>query len=108
MGDGMVKIASSLLALIGLVSAFGGYHLYMDARHELVESAKVKDAAILLNLESENQTTRNVYLKRLEKCEKTHDCSPERVEDAEAQLWRLDYDRERIKQMKQAVLGEVE
>jgi hypothetical protein len=91
-------ILNIVLGVIGVMSAAGGYHLYMNSIHEDRGTPTVSTAAILMHLESRNQSLTNMYTKRRDE--------GDRVEQSQQQLDRLEYDRGGIKSLKHAVLGE--
>jgi hypothetical protein len=98
------SVSWMLTTLIGLVTAFGGYHIYMNSIHEPVgatatalNAARAQSSAIILRMESQNQNLTNHYLENIEK--------GVMVEESQEQLTRLKYDRVGIKELKQNVLG---
>jgi hypothetical protein len=107
----ITKTTASLTAIGALIASSFAVVEWLDHRHESKGQAQLIGAALILSTESQNQATRNVYHRILEKCEKRKNteaaCSDARIEDVEAQLWRLDYDRQGIKALKYSILGVV-
>jgi hypothetical protein len=91
-------ILNIVLSVVAVLTAFGGYHLYMNSIHQDRSSARLSDSALLMHLESRNQSLTTMYEKRVE--------DGDRVEQSEEQLDRLEYDRGGIKTLKHAVMGE--
>jgi hypothetical protein len=86
------------------VASILGAKIYMDGEHDasgsakaVADSAVAMSSAIVLRMESQNQSLRNHYLKQKEE--------GENVEEAEEQLERLDYDRQAIVEMKHNIFG---
>ena len=93
-----------LTTLITIVTAFGGYHIYMNSIHEpkgatatALTTARAQSAAIILRMESQNQNLTNHYLENIEE--------GVMVDESREQLTRLKYDRAGIKELKQNIIG---
>lgn len=113
--EGTSWMITLVLAICG---GIGAYHVYMNSIHEpagvaqaVAVEAKTNTVAVILRMESDNQNLRNHYNGVLEDCEaakldaEVRNCSLERVQDAKAQLDRLDYNRNATVELKHSVVG---
>jgi hypothetical protein len=88
--------------LVALATALVKLYFFVDSKHEQQVSSYVRDLAIVLQLESTNQGLDNFYSKA-----KEGKIDGVTEEEAEEQLERLAYDREKIQTLKFNMTGEM-